>query len=71
VTSTVAHGCYQMAKIAMGKDMMSAKTVATEGHNSDGWFGDITNEPLSKRVTRCLLLKSDPMSLQRCFEIVI
>jgi hypothetical protein len=26
--------------------MMSLKTVATEGHNSDGWFGDITEEPL-------------------------
>jgi hypothetical protein len=26
--------------------MMSPKTIATEGHNNDGQFGDITDEPL-------------------------
>jgi hypothetical protein len=46
VTSTVARGYYQMVTISMGKDMMSPKTVATEVHNSDGQFGDITDEPL-------------------------
>jgi hypothetical protein len=46
VTSTVAHGCYQMVTIATGEDMISPKTVATEGHNSDGRFDDITDEPL-------------------------
>jgi hypothetical protein len=46
VTSTVACDCYQMATIAMGEDMMSPMTVATEGHNSDRWFDDITNEAL-------------------------
>jgi hypothetical protein len=44
--STVAHCCYQMVTIAMGEDMISANTVAIEDHNSDGWFGDITDEPL-------------------------
>jgi hypothetical protein len=44
MTSTVAHGCYQMVTIATNKDMMSPKTVATEVHSSDGRFGDITDE---------------------------
>jgi hypothetical protein len=44
--STVARGCYQIVTIAMGEYMMSSKTVATEGHNSDGMFDDITDEPL-------------------------
>jgi hypothetical protein len=44
--STVARGCYQMVTIAMSDDMMSPKTVAIEGHSSDGRFGDITDEPL-------------------------
>jgi hypothetical protein len=30
VTFTVAHRCYQIIMIAMGEDMMSRKTVATE-----------------------------------------
>jgi hypothetical protein len=44
--STMARGCYQMATIAMGEDMMSPKTVATESLNSDRWFRDITDELL-------------------------
>jgi hypothetical protein len=31
-----------MVTVVMGKDVMSPKTVDTEGHNSDGRFGDIT-----------------------------
>jgi hypothetical protein len=46
VTSTVARRCYRMVAVAMSKDVMSHKTVATEGHSSDGWFGDIMKEPL-------------------------
>jgi hypothetical protein len=46
VISTVARGCYQMIIIAMSEDMMSPKTVGTEVHNSDGQFGDITDESL-------------------------
>jgi hypothetical protein len=34
-----------MVIVAMGDDVMSPKTIATEGHNSDGWFGDIMKEP--------------------------
>jgi hypothetical protein len=30
----------------MGEDMMSTKIITTEGHNSDGRFGDITDKPL-------------------------
>jgi hypothetical protein len=59
VTSTVAHGCYQMVTIAMGEDMMSPKIFTTEGHGSDGRFSDITDEPLQKRITRCPFLESD------------
>jgi hypothetical protein len=44
--SMVDRGYYRMVTIAMGEDMISTKSVATEGHRSDGWFGDITNEPL-------------------------
>jgi hypothetical protein len=44
--STVACGCYQMVTITMDEDMISPKTIATEVHNSDGRFGDITNVPL-------------------------
>jgi hypothetical protein len=46
VTSTVAHRCYQMVTVAMGEDMMSPELIATEGHNNDEWFSDITKEPL-------------------------
>jgi hypothetical protein len=46
VTSTVARGCYQMATIVTDEERMSPKTIATEGHSSDRWFGDITDEPL-------------------------
>jgi hypothetical protein len=46
VTSMVAPHCYQIVTVAMGKDVMSPKPVSIEGHNSDGWFGDITDEAL-------------------------
>jgi hypothetical protein len=45
-TNRVARGCYKMVTIAMDKDMMSSKTIPTEAHNSEGRFGDITEEPL-------------------------
>jgi hypothetical protein len=35
-----------MVTVATGDDVMSPKTVATEGHSSDERFGDITEEPL-------------------------
>jgi hypothetical protein len=35
-----------MLVVAIGKDVMSLELIATEGHNSDGWFGDITEVPL-------------------------
>jgi hypothetical protein len=35
-----------MVTIAMDEDMMSSKTVATEGHSNDERFGDIIDEPL-------------------------
>jgi hypothetical protein len=44
--SMVSHSCYQMVTVAMDEDVMSPKTVATEDHNSDGRFSDITKEPL-------------------------
>jgi hypothetical protein len=44
--SMVARGYYRMVTIAMGEDMISTKSVATEGHRSDGRFSDITDEPL-------------------------
>jgi hypothetical protein len=46
VTSTVAHGWYQMVTRGMGDDMLSPKTIATEKHSIDGRFDDITEEPL-------------------------
>jgi hypothetical protein len=46
VTFTVACGCYQIVTVGMGEDVMSLKTIATEGHNSVGRFGDITEKPL-------------------------
>jgi hypothetical protein len=46
VTSTVARDCYQMVTIATDEDMMSLRTVATEVHNNDRRFGDITDKPL-------------------------
>jgi hypothetical protein len=46
--STVARCCYQMVTVAMGDDVMSPKTVTTEGHNSDDRFSDITKESLWK-----------------------
>jgi hypothetical protein len=46
VTSMVARRCYLMVTVATGNDVISPKTVATEGHISDGRFGDITEEPL-------------------------
>jgi hypothetical protein len=46
VTSAISCHCNRMVIVAMGDDVMSPKTVATEGHNRDGLFGDITEEPL-------------------------
>jgi hypothetical protein len=46
VTSMVARRCYRLVIVVMGDDVMSPKTVATEGHSSDGWFGDIMEKPL-------------------------
>jgi hypothetical protein len=46
VTSMMARRCYRMIIVVMDDDMMSLKTVATEGHSSDVRFGDITEEPL-------------------------
>jgi hypothetical protein len=34
-----------MVTVAMSEDVMSPEPVATEGHSSDGRFGDITEEP--------------------------
>jgi hypothetical protein len=44
--STVAYHCYQIVTVATDDDVMSLKTVATEGHTSDGRFDDITEKPL-------------------------
>jgi hypothetical protein len=35
VMSTVARCCYQIITVATDENMMSLKTVATEGHSSD------------------------------------
>jgi hypothetical protein len=35
-----------MVTIATGEDMTSPKIIATEGHNNDERFGDITDKPL-------------------------
>jgi hypothetical protein len=35
-----------MITVAMGDDVMSLKTIGTEGHSSDGRLGDITDELL-------------------------
>jgi hypothetical protein len=59
-----------MGTVSTDDDVMSLKTVATEDHNNDEWFGDITEEALSKRVTRYLLLKSNPPQ-QRRFVVVM
>jgi hypothetical protein len=40
----VARRYYRMVIVAMGDDVMSPKTIATEGHNSDRRFGDIMKE---------------------------
>jgi hypothetical protein len=42
----VARDCYQMATIATDEDIMPPKTVATEGHSSDGRFNNIIEESL-------------------------
>jgi hypothetical protein len=31
-----------MITVTMDEDVISSKTIAIEDHNSDGWFGDIT-----------------------------
>jgi hypothetical protein len=35
-----------MVTVAMSEDVISPKTIVTEGHSSDDWFGDIMEEPL-------------------------
>jgi hypothetical protein len=35
-----------MVVVATDNDVISAKTVAIDEHNSDGRFDDITDEPL-------------------------
>jgi hypothetical protein len=35
-----------MVTVATDKDVISPKTIAIKGHNSDGWFGDIIEESL-------------------------
>jgi hypothetical protein len=35
-----------MVTVVTSEDVMSPEPIATEGHNSDGRFGDITEEPL-------------------------
>jgi hypothetical protein len=35
-----------MVTVATGEDVMSPKTIATEGHNNDGWFDDIIEETM-------------------------
>jgi hypothetical protein len=47
--------CYRPVTVPMGDDVMSPALIAIEGHNRDGWFGDITEELLSNRPqgTRC------------------
>jgi hypothetical protein len=44
--STMACGYYQMVTVAMDEFVRTLKTIVTEGHSSDGRFGDITEEPL-------------------------
>jgi hypothetical protein len=44
--STVARRCYQIITVAMDDDVMSLKTIATEGHSNDGRFSDIMEESL-------------------------
>jgi hypothetical protein len=60
VTSMATSRWYQMVTVVTGEDVMSAKPIATEGHSNDGWFGDITEKSLYKRITRWPLLKSHP-----------
>jgi hypothetical protein len=35
-----------MVTVTTSDNVMSPKTVASEDHNSDGWFDDITEELL-------------------------
>jgi hypothetical protein len=35
-----------MVTVAMGEDVMSPALIAIEGHNSDGQFNNVTEEPL-------------------------
>jgi hypothetical protein len=56
---TVSHHCYRLVTVAMDKLVMSPAPIATEGYNSGGWFGDITEESLQQLVTKCLLLQSN------------
>jgi hypothetical protein len=45
-SSTVARCCYQMVTLATGEDVMSPEPVATDSHNNNAGFGDITDESL-------------------------
>jgi hypothetical protein len=44
--SILARHYYQMVIVPTDKDVMSLKTVVTEGHSSDRWFSDIVEESL-------------------------
>jgi hypothetical protein len=46
VTYTIARRCYEMGTVATGEDVMSPKPIATEGHNNDGRFSDMTKDAL-------------------------
>jgi hypothetical protein len=41
-----------MVIVTTGEDVMPPEPVTTKGYNSDGWFTDITDDPLQKRVTK-------------------
>jgi hypothetical protein len=43
---TIARCWYQLVTVATGENMMSHALVATDGHNNDWRFDDITEEPL-------------------------
>jgi hypothetical protein len=44
--STVAHRYHRIVTLATSEDVMSLKTVATEGYSNDEWFNDITEKSL-------------------------
>jgi hypothetical protein len=59
-----------LVTVAIDEDMKSPEHVATQGHSSDGRFGDVTKEPLQQRVTRCSLLQLDPHVATVTFVVV-